>query len=262
MTIRTFGAKLAPGVRIEERQGEQPLIPSLLGGTGYVGILEKGPINELINCPNLRTLERKTGTIIADSLLPDVTREFFAMSQGSGELQLVRVADGNQRYAYYDKKYFSDQGSGIVATTVRTLRNRRYPAQAVIEVKAKSEGRWGGKEYAAAYTLTGVGEVSDSPPTVTLTGETPWPDNFLKGGTLKLEEVTTKSYAIIGNAVVGSDTLIYLATDTTPATDLGAAPVSLDYTVEVVNEQKYLEIEVGDGNRDYNFKDGMNSIRL
>ena len=67
MAQRRYGPTRGAGVTIIELEGEKGIEPGALGWCGYAGIMEKGPVGELILAPNKSTFVKKCGGIIDDS---------------------------------------------------------------------------------------------------------------------------------------------------------------------------------------------------
>jgi len=235
MAQRRFGPTLDAGTVIIEKESERTITPSALGTTGYVGILDRGPVGELIATSGKRDLLAKTGGYIPDSLLPDAARDFWDHSDGAGILLLIRVTDGNEKKAagiFYDRS--SDRN-------------------AVMKVEAKSGGGWAGRRQTYVVDLTSVpGDIPvENKINLPIAFHPIMADQF-KGGTLTSTE-TGKSYEITGND----------KSDGTTTTELrlnGAAKLKTDFgsgtdpefiievgQIDSLGQDKNLAIKIMDG---------------
>jgi hypothetical protein len=217
MAQRRYGPTRGAGVTIIELEGEKGIEPGALGWCGYAGIMEKGPVGELILAPNKSTFVKKCGGIIDDSLLPDAALDYYSLANGAGGLALVRVTDGNEVQA--EMTLYARYGS--LLTPMGTL-------------KAKNGGRWGGKENYYTGVATGVTE------TTVTTGVTMLLDEWA-GGYLQISG-STNTYEIISNTAAG---VITVAADSTIEFDGGA--VDDVYYLYHENAGKAVSIMIGDG---------------
>lgn len=237
MAQRRYGPTLDAGTVIIEEESQKTITPSALGSTAYPGILERGPVGELIPCTGKSDLAKKTGGYIPDSLLPDVARDFWSHGNGAGTLLLVRVTDGSEVAAWLD------------------LYDRKNPRNKVIKVQAKNGGGWGGRKQTWVVDITtlatDVNETSiDLPIPFTLLKDQ------LKGGRLTLSGANGgagATYDIISNDKSDGATVttVNLAADSTAKTDLG---VSVDQecviavpSLDGYGQEKHLAVEVRDG---------------
>lgn len=206
MTQRRFGPTLDAGTVIIEKESEKQILASALGSTGYIGILERGAIGELILCSGKRDMLAKVGGYIPDSLLPDVCSDFWSLGEGAGVLALQRVTDGNE-----------------VKGTL-TFYDRKSPRNAVLKVDAKNGGGWAGRRQTWVADLAAVPGDITSETTVDLPIAFSVEKDQLKGGTLSLKGATPGSYEIIGNDASDgiAKTEVRLAADSTALTDYGA----------------------------------------
>ena len=96
MTVvaKVYGPVRAAGTRVEELEADKTIESGSYGVTGYLGIMEKGPTDDLISTYSKKDMLRKIGGRIAESLLPDAAQDFWDHSEGNGELHFVRVTDG------------------------------------------------------------------------------------------------------------------------------------------------------------------------
>ena len=235
MTDRRFGPLLGPGTAVVEKAGEQPIQPGALGLAAYFGILERGPVGELIDALTRPVLEKKTGGLIADGFVPQASRDYFDEAEGAGGLFLVRVTDG------------TEIKSSIV------LRNRRIPWSEVLKIEANNGGRWAGKRDIRSSEVAVI--ATDITETTLDTGWQPTVAisvDVFKGGILRLEGVTGKTYNIVGSSAANSTTPLVLtvASDALMATDLagGGDDTNKNFAFWLNNDAKELAVVVKDGN--------------
>jgi hypothetical protein len=217
MAQRRYGPTRGAGVAVIELEGEKGIEPGALGWCGYAGIMEKGPVGELIIAPNKSTFVKKCGGVIDDSLLPDAALDYYSLANGAGGLALVRVTDGNEVQA--EMPLYARYGS--LLTRMGTL-------------KAKNGGRWGGKEN--YYT----GAATDATETTVTTGVTMLDDEWA-GGYLQITG-SSNTYEIISNTAAG---VITVASDSTIITDGGTTTAV--YYLYHENAGKAVSIMIGDG---------------
>jgi len=226
MAIRRFGPTRGAGVAIVELEGEQPISPGALGFVGYAGILEKGDVGELILALNKTQFEKKCGSYLPDSLLPDACYDFYDLARGAGGILLVRVTDGNEVQAD------------------ATLYTRRVPRSPMGTIKAKNGGRWGGKKREYTDDVSADTKVTNT--TLDTEDATMTTDEW-KGGWVRLSAVANKLYPIVGNDAAG---VITVASNSTMKDDWTAAdPTYADkrYYVYLENAGKALSYEIRDG---------------
>jgi hypothetical protein len=217
MAQRRYGPTRGAGVAVIELEGEKGIEPGALGWCGYAGVMEKGPVGELIIAPNKSTFVKKCGGVIDDSLLPDAALDYYSLANGAGGLALVRVTDGNEVQA--EMTLYARYGS--ILTPMGTL-------------KAKNGGRWGGKEAYFVGVATGVTE------TTVTTGEEMLLNEWA-GGYLQIAG-SSNTYEIISNTAAG---VITVAADSTIESDGGA--VDDVYYLYHENAGKAISIMIGDG---------------
>jgi len=210
---RRFGPTLGAGVTVIERPSEKPIEPAALGVTCYTGIMQKGAVGELIYCPTKKSLVKKTGGLIPESLLPDCAQDFFDAGQGAGALFMVRVTDGSEV-----------PGELILAA-------RRHPYTPVVKVEAANGGRWAGRKQVVLSDLSNLAET-----TVDIAADDV-KENELKDGVLQIADVPGKSYKIVGNTatVAGSVTLTVSNDSTMLADYVAAAGASTEIRVVLSN---------------------------
>lgn len=223
---QTFGPIQGPGVSVTERDAQRPITPASLGWVAWAGIVERGPVGELIQCFSKADFLAQTGNLIADSHVPDCGRDFFDLSAGTGGILLVRITDGSEVPAQYP------------------LYMRRATRTQLGYLEAHNGGRWGG--YGAKY-FDNVALVSDVGVTTLTTGVTSWAVDQWKGGYVELIGVPNTRYEIVGNSAAG---VITVASDSDMDADLG---VSVETGYNLILEQRAdrgLEIELRDGEND------------
>lgn len=235
MTVKRFGPTLDAGVGIVEKEGEKSIDPSQLGSTAYVGLMERGPIGELITTVGKKDLLRKVGGLIPGALLPDCAQDFWDHSLGAGVLFLYRVTDGNEQAATWD------------------FYNRAATKQSVVTIAAKNGGGWAGRRQTFVVDLTAVpGDITgETTIELPITFHPIYEDQF-KGGVLTCSETST-SYEIVGNdeSDGSAKTELRIAADSTLLTDYGAG-TDEEFIIEVdqVDEwgrEKHVAVEILDG---------------
>lgn len=221
--MRRFGPTRGAGTVILEQEGQKGISPAALGWAGYAGILEKGPVGELITVTSKTDLIKKCGDYVSDSLLPDCARHYFDLANGAGGLFLVRVTDGSevQAAATLYARY------GDLLTPMGTI-------------KAHNGGRWGGKEAIHTDDMSAIGDLTET----TLDTGTAFATDQWKGGSVGLLQVPNVLYPIISNTSAG---VITVASDQTMLTDHGGGGGSLRYFLYTENETKYVSYTIHDG---------------
>jgi hypothetical protein len=227
MAQRRYGPTRGAGVAVIELEGEKGIEPGALGWCGYAGVMEKGPVGELIIAPNKSTFVKKCGGIIDDLLLPDAALDYYSLANGAGGLALVRVTDGNEVQA--EIPLYARYGSLLTRMGI---------------LKAKNGGRWGGKER--HYTADVDDMDTDLSNTTLDTGLAMAVDEW-KGGILEIADVANTTYEIIGNDAAG---VITVAADSTMKDDYDASeadPATDRYYLSLGNAGKAISIMIGDG---------------
>jgi hypothetical protein len=229
MAQRRFGPVRGAGVGIIERDGEKQISASALGIAGYAGILEKGRPGELIECFNRTAFEKKCGTIIDDSLLPDAAFDYYRLANGAGGIVLVRVTDGNERKASL------------------TLYQRQPGARTPMgRIDADNGGRWGGREQYIKGVLAASGDLLNTTLQLPTGLATQFATDELKGAYITLAAVSNVRYPVIGNSATG---LVTVASDQTmkDAWTAAATPLILTFYIELEASSRQLSVIVGDG---------------
>jgi len=140
MAQRRFGPVLGAGTAVVEKESQKQIVPGSLGNIGYIGILEKGPVGELIGCLKRGDFDNKCGGRIDESLVPDAAQDFWSLGDGAGELWCIRVTDGEEQDAsatFWTRHDDAHTGSG-------TFFNG---AVASLKVEGKSAGMWAGGAF-------------------------------------------------------------------------------------------------------------------
>lgn len=223
MAQRRFGPTRGAGVAIIEKSGDKTIEPGALGWAGYAGILQRGPVGELIMASTKKSFESQCGSYIDDSVVPDCANDYYSLANGAGGLALVRVTDGNELQA--EATLYARYAG--VATPMGTL-------------KAANGGRWGGKQKYVTGNIVDAGDLTE---TTIDTGVTMKVDEY-KGGWIDLAE-NGKRYEIVGNDAAG---VITVAGDSTVLTDyVDSASVETFYYLALENEGLALSYSVVDG---------------
>jgi len=223
---RRFGPNLGAGTVVIEQDAERLLNAAPLGVVGYVGILEKGSTDKLISCSTKSQLIQLTGGRIGASMCPEAAQDFFDHSGGTGEVHLIRITDGTERKSSLK------------------LYSRQEPRQHVITVQAENGGAWAGSEKALLGKEFGP---TDIPSETTFDTGATMLLNEWAGATLKLAEITDKSYEVVSNTTAG---VVTLKADATLETDYGAGTEEGWALIRSHNPEKTLAIAIGDGEMD------------
>ena len=221
MAERRYGPTRAAGTVIVEKEGGKPTQPGALGVCVFIGVTEKGNVDELIPAGTRQKFLNRCGDRVPYSLLPDAAFDFFDEGEGSGESYVVRITDGSE-----------------VASSI-TLKNRRDPKASVMKIEAKNGGRWGGDR---AFVFGAVGTIAtDVSETEIETGLT-LKENEYAGGYVQLLGVTTRTYKIVSNETDGT---VIVESDMDMIGDLlgGADPTNKEFAL-VLDNEKYLAINI------------------
>jgi hypothetical protein len=231
MATRSFGPTQGAGTRIEEQSNGNPIVPGALGWVAYAGVLDRGPIGELIILTSRDDKTLKIGGRIAASTLPDVIEHYFEIAAGAGGVLAVRVTDGNE-----------------LAASI-PLYNRNAAARTQLgTLSAQNGGTWGGRRRTFWGNFTAGGDLT----TITLdTGLATFTTDEWAGGTLYLDAVTNQSWEIVGNTAAGIITVVADA-DILAAWTAAAAPTNFGYYLERANvdergNERALSVEIRDG---------------
>lgn len=229
MATRIFGPIRAAGTQITELEGDKPIQAGALGWCGLAGILEKGPVGELIQLSSKDLATRRIGSYIEDSLCPDAIYDFFNLAGGAGGVLAVRVTDGNEVQSQYN--LYARVGSKL--TPVGNL-------------KAHNGGTWGGKRKKYTGVVSAIGDVTNT--TLTTGDSSTFETDEYKNGYIQLQGVGSTQYPIISNTSAGVFTV---ASDQTMRDDLDAGtPADLEYYIYRDNDSKALSVEIRNGEDD------------
>jgi len=236
-TIRRYGPVLGAGTTITEKLAEKTITPSPLGVVAWAGLMEKGPTDELIEVNGKSDFYRKCGGRIPDSYLPDCAEDFWDASRGAGKMFLARVTDGTER------------ASVITLYSRETNGTSPGPAhwRSVLEIKAKSGGRWAGAYNRRIGEITGAGDLTE---TTIATGLTLLEDEFA-GGVLTMAAIPGETFEIVGNTTAG---VVTVKGDSQLATKYGSS-TDKEFTLfksntDTYGNEKSVEVLVKDGARD------------
>lgn len=221
MAQRRFGPTRGAGTVMIELEGQKTIEPGALGWCGYAGILEKGPVETLIQCSSKTIFNKRCGSIIEDSSLPDCCEQYFDLASGAGGLMLVRVTNGNEVQA---------------ANTLYARNGEILTPMGTIE--AHNGGRWGG---AKKYYTNDLALLTDLTDTTLDTGVACVTDQW-KGGYIELSDVASTQYPITGNDDAG---VITVASDQTMFTDHSGG-ADLRYYLVLENEDKAVSYKIED----------------
>lgn len=224
--VRRFGPTRGAGTVIEEQEGDKSISPGALGWAGYAGLMEKGPVGELMLISSKTELLARTGGVISDSLLPDAAQDFFSIARGAGGIALVRVTDGNELQAE----------STLYARYADLL-------TPMGKLKAHNGGRWGGKKYVLRSELDAPADLTETTLQLPAAIATMFTTDQFKGGYIEMPAVANVRYPIVGNTSAG---LVSVASDQKMLTDKGASVNDVFYIV-LENEGKAVSFRIGDG---------------
>ena len=228
--VKRFGPTRGAGTVIEEQEGDKAISPGALGWAGYAGIMERGPVGELMLISSKTELLARTGGIISDSLLPDCAQDYFSLANGAGGLALVRVTDGNEQAA---------QGTLYARVSTNLVPMGR--------LHAHNGGRWGGKEhYAHGIWIDGdLPALSETTLQLPSPLDTAYATDQLKGGYIEIVEVENKRYPIVGNTDTG---LVTVASDQTMSADYILSGGGSDaFNLVLQNDGKAVSYRIADG---------------
>jgi hypothetical protein len=225
MAERRYGPTRGAGVVLIEKEGDKTIEPAALGWAGYAGILEKGPVGELIECSSKSSFIKKCGGYNSDTLLPDAAFHFYNIANGAGGIYAVRVTDGSEVKA--ELTLYARYGDKLTPMG---------------KIKAHNGGRWGGKELRYADEVPN-GMATDLDETTIDTGLTLLTDE-LKGGYLELEDVANKQYPIISNTTAG---VVTVASDQKMETDYGSGTSDWFYITVERDVTKEVTFRISDG---------------
>lgn len=205
---KQFGPVQGAGTSIIEQDAGAQIVPSAFGTTVFVGVTEKGNVGEILDCPKERQFIRKCGSFVSGSELPENAFDFYQYGGGAGRLYVVRVTDGNEvASADYALSRHGNRGEYVNRGSSGATKN------SLLKVEAKNGGRWGGAERVLSFAFSTLGDLTET--TINYPAGGLLVDE-LKGATLQVLGVTTKSYLVVGNTA----TVITVKSDSTMSTDL------------------------------------------
>jgi hypothetical protein len=226
--VKRFGPTRGAGTVVEEQEGDKSIAPGALGWAGYAGILERGPVNELMLISSKSELLAMTGGVIPDSLLPDAAQDYFNVANGAGGLALVRVTDGTERPA----------GAFLLARSLKPI--------PIGILYAHNGGKWGGREHYVAAELAEIDDLTNVTLQLPSPHATRYGTDHFRGGYVELAAVDNVRYPIIASTKEG---LIVVASDQKMREHLDAQVEgsSLQFYVVLKNDSKGLSFRVADG---------------
>ena len=227
MTTRRFGPTAGAGVAVVEQDADKTITPAPTGVNCYVGKLYKGDVGDLNLCPTRKDMLKKVGGYVDGSEVPDAAFDFFAHSNGAGEMIFIRITDGTEvassitvfgRHLGHGYRYGQDAAPTYTEQSKVPL----------FTVSARNGGRWGGRKR----SLTGeMGDVATDLTETTLdTGLAMTVDEYA-GADVVLRGVS-KVYEVVSNTAAG---VITVKSGSTMATDRAAssAPTQGKYLVRL-----------------------------
>jgi len=226
--VKRFGPTRGAGTVIEEQEGDKTISPGALGWAGYAGIMEKGPVGELMLISSKTELIARTGSVIPDSMLPDCAQDYFNLANGAGGLALVRVTDGNE----------------VSASATLYARNAKTPTPMGM-LRAHNGGRWGGKQIYVSQELDAIDDLANTTLQLPVAIAEDYATDRFRGGYVELLDVPNKRYPIIGSSDTG---LVTVASDQKMLDDYNAATgAELRFFIVLENENKAVSYRIGDG---------------
>lgn len=237
MAVRRFGPVLGAGVQVEEKEGDQQILPAPLGVTVMVGEYPKGVVGEPGFPSGVLDYKKRYGSRrLPNSEAPGSALDFYKLGQGAGEVIPYRVTAGDELEA--ELYLYTRQGVDAGQLSGRA---------ALGKLKAKSGGAWAGQRDIHVDEITGAGDLTE---TTIDTGDT-MIENEWAGGTLQLKKVSTKTYKIVGNTAAG---VVSVQGDQTLLTDWNAGSgtpanryVLTRENVDHLNNDQHLSCVVKDG---------------
>lgn len=234
MAQKRFGPTLGAGVVVLEKEAERILEAAPLGVTAYLGVLEKGPADELISCYSKAQFTRKCGGRLDGTTLPDCCQDFWDHSGGNGELYLVRITDGLERKAI--AQLWSRETMGECDAATDGVPGEKVP---VGTISAHNGGRWGGRELVIIGEWTSIS-------TNTITTALDLKVNELAGASFHSVYLPTKVYTVVSNTA-GPNTVITLKSNENIEVDYSTGDDEGFMIVTARDTDKEVMVRVGDG---------------
>lgn len=260
---RRFGPTQGAGVVVIETPPDKTITPAPTGVTCYIGQVEKGDTGEIIACATKADYVRKCGGFFDGSQVPDSAFDFYNLSNGAGELFVVRITDETEVDAA--SEFWGRQtGHGAYAGPLDSASYNELPKR-MLSVAAKNGGRWAGRKRSLNFTYDEAADLTD---TTVATGVTMLEDEFA-GASLTLDEVTGASYKVLSNTTAGvltveSDSTMFVDSGSPASTNDVRGVVHLDtaditFPASLIGTRKGLSIEFGDGQEN---EDSLFSMRV
>lgn len=205
---RRFGPTLGPGTVIIEKEAGKSIQPAPTGTTVFVGQTEKGVTSDLLSCVTQREFIANCGTYLDDSELPNAAFDLFNLSSGAASLYVVRVTDGNEISSDLNL-YNRLPGTGEYVDRAAG----DFRKNLLMEISAKSGGRWGGAARSRSGSFTIVADLGET----TLDVDKSMMEDEFVGATLTLEGVSDRAYTVTANDTAG---VLTVTSDSTMSTDL------------------------------------------
>lgn len=173
-----------PGIFITKDKIEEPHIDPLgPKATGFIGLTEKGPINEPVYIKNFGEFQKIFGDFTDFSYLPFSVYGFF--QTGGKECYVVRV--GHLKKDHDDK--------GISKSQTDFVNNR---GEAAFRMKAKTHGSWGNDIHVRLFHSVGLNEeIRELPTEGSKTLYLKYEHDFIPGDFVKLNFAPEDVYKVI-----------------------------------------------------------------
>lgn len=157
--MRIFGAQNEPGVQIIEKDSQKTIEPSSLGNACFIGVSEKGSLDELIFTNDFNDFVDKCGFELNEYnyYLPGAVKDFYNNNNGYGQAIIMRVADGHELEGSLDV-YGKHCGSYFYSSDDSWI---EIP-ELLFRVTAKNGGRWSGQFDAYEDALASSAKIHDT----------------------------------------------------------------------------------------------------
>lgn len=240
MTVRTFGAQVGAGTRVNERQPAKPINAGIYGFSILVGIFRAGPIGVVHRCTGGESeFSAIYGGLTADSQAPLCAADFYSAGGGAGELAILRITDGTEVKAaakLYDRN---------VSKSVTWHAPAAKVAQVVGTVTDAGGGRSGGR---ATYNSgTDIDAITTSTAEITLSTGTVLANEWA-GATLTSPDIADE-YKILSNTAGAIPVVTVDGQFSQAFIDAGTIGwiVTLENTHEVTGKFEGIQVEIDDG---------------